>query len=80
MPMNRKNPAPRRRFAPVAKEYAMVMELPFILVASVLVGGGIGWLLDRKLHTAPWLLLAGGAIGFVGGMRELLRRLTSDDG
>jgi ATP synthase protein I len=78
--MNRKNPAPRKRFASVAREYAVVMELPFILVASVLVGGGIGWLLDRKLGTAPWLLLVGGAIGFVGGMRELLRRLTSDDG
>jgi F0F1-type ATP synthase assembly protein I len=78
--MNGKDPAGRRRFAPVAKNIAIVMELPFILVASVLLGGGIGWLLDRKLHTAPWLLLAGGAIGFVGGMRELLRRLTSNDG
>lgn len=78
--MSRKSPAPRRRLVPLAKEYAMVMELPFILVAGVLMGGGIGWLLDRKLHTEPWLLLAGGAIGFAAGMRELLRRLSSNDG
>jgi ATP synthase protein I len=78
--MSRKDRVSRKSFTPVARQFAMVMELPFILVAGVLIGGGIGWLLDRKLHTAPWLLLVGGAIGFAGGMRELLRRLSGNDG
>jgi len=72
-------PPPGKRVTTVAKQMAMVIELPFLLVAGVLMGGGVGWLLDRKLHTAPWLLLAGGAIGFAGGMRELLRRLWVKD-
>lgn len=33
----------------------------------------IGWLLDRRLDTEPWLLLAGLAIGLTGGLYSLWR-------
>jgi ATP synthase protein I len=59
------------------RQLSLAMELPFVLVGGVLIGGGIGWLLDRWLHTAPWLLLVCGLLGFGGGMRELLRRLST---
>ena len=61
------------------KQLALAMELPFVFIGTVVIGGAIGYFLDSKLHTAPWLLLAGGALGFAGGMRELLRRLNADD-
>jgi ATP synthase protein I len=54
---------------------ALAMELPFTLVGTVVVGGLIGYLLDKWLHTSPWLLLLLGAIGFFGGVREVLRRV-----
>jgi len=59
----------------------MAMELPFVLVAAVVVGGLIGYFLDRWLHTKPWLLILFGVIGFYAGVRDVLRRLAgSGDG
>jgi ATP synthase protein I len=61
-----------------SQQFAMAMELPFVLVAAILVGGGIGYLLDRWLHTKPVMMLIFGAIGFAGGVRDVLRRLPKD--
>jgi F0F1-type ATP synthase assembly protein I len=44
-------------------------SLAFMFVALVLVFTGIGYVLDRFLHTLPWLMVAGvfvgAGIGFV---------------
>jgi F0F1-type ATP synthase assembly protein I len=56
-------------------QLGMAMELPFVLVGSVILGGIVGYWLDRMLHTGPWLLLSFGLLGFAGGLREVLRRL-----
>ncbi len=61
------------------RQLSMAMELPFILVGAVGIGGVLGYLLDRWLHTGPWLALVFGALGFAGGMRELLRRLSQEE-
>jgi ATP synthase protein I len=60
----------------VSNQAAMAMELPFVLVATVVVGGLIGYFLDRWLHTKPWLLILFGGIGFYAGVRDVLRRLS----
>ena len=57
-----------------SRQFAMAMELPFILVASVGVGGLVGFFLDRWLHTKPFLMLLLGTLGFIGGLRDVLRR------
>jgi F0F1-type ATP synthase assembly protein I len=69
---------PHNRNSGFMNQLALAMELPFVFIGTVVIGGAIGYFLDLKLHTAPWLLLAGGALGFAGGMRELLRRLNVD--
>ena len=57
------------------------MELPFVLVAAVVVGGLLGYFLDHWLHTKPVFLLVLGGIGFYAGVRDVLRRLAgSGDG
>jgi len=59
------------------------MELPFLLVACVAVGGGVGYFLDARFHTSPVLTLVLGLLGFAGGMIQLVKRLsrdTDDDG
>jgi len=54
------------------------MELPFLLVGSVLLGGFLGFLLDRWLHTKPYLMLIVGGLGFYAGVREVIRRAGDD--
>jgi F0F1-type ATP synthase assembly protein I len=57
------------------KQAALAMELPFTMVGTVVVGGFIGYLLDKWLHISPWLMVVFGAVGFIGGVREVIRRV-----
>jgi F0F1-type ATP synthase assembly protein I len=54
------------------------MELPILLVASVAIGGGAGYFLDKRIHTSPVFTLILGLLGFAGGMIQLVRRLSKD--
>jgi F0F1-type ATP synthase assembly protein I len=58
-----------------SNQFALAMELPFVLVAAVLVGALMGYFLDRWLHTRMVFTLLLGGIGFFAGIREILRRL-----
>ena len=66
-----------------AKKYssnaALAMELPFTIVGGVLLGGVLGYFLDRWLHTKLIFTLVLGALGFAGGLKEVLRRLAQSD-
>ncbi|HXJ46513.1 MAG TPA: AtpZ/AtpI family protein [Candidatus Dormibacteraeota bacterium] len=64
----------------VADKSGIALELPFTLVGAVVVGGAIGYFLDKWLHTTPWLMVVIGSVGFFGGVREVLRRLPADGG
>ena len=61
-----------------SQQIATAMELPFIFVGCIVVGGAIGYFLDVWLHTKPALMIVFGALGFVAGLRDLLRRLPKD--
>lgn len=69
------NPAPHKRPNNVLQQVGMAMELPFTLIGAILAGGGLGYLLDRWLHTSPILMLVGGVAGFALGFWDLLKRL-----
>jgi ATP synthase protein I len=56
-------------------QFGMAMELPFVFVAAVVIGGGAGYFLDHWLHTRFIFMFVFGALGFVAGVREVLRRL-----
>ena len=84
MPLD-SNEKPSPNLPPAAKDvknfsrqFAQAMELPFVLVAATLVGGAMGYFLDRWLHTKPVLMMIFGGIGFVAGVRDVLRRLPKD--
>jgi F0F1-type ATP synthase assembly protein I len=53
---------------------ALAMELPFTLVGAIVVGGFLGYFLDRWLHTWPWFTVIFGGFGFVAGVVEVARR------
>jgi ATP synthase protein I len=42
-------------------------------VAAILVGLGIGWLLDMWLNTTPWLMLVMLMLGFAAGVLNVVR-------
>ena len=47
------------------------LGLRFVLTAAVL--GLLGWWLDGRFGTAPWLLVAGVLLGSVGGFVAIVR-------
>ena len=59
---------------------ALAFELPFTLVGAVVLGGVLGYYLDRWLHTRMLFTLVLGGIGFYAGLREILRRLDGSKG
>jgi ATP synthase protein I len=60
-----------------SRQFATAMELPFVIVGTIVVGGVLGFFLDRWLHTKPYLMLLFGALGFFAGVRDVLRRLPN---
>jgi F0F1-type ATP synthase assembly protein I len=58
-------------------------QVGMLIVVPMVVLGGIGYALDRKFRTQPWLLLAGLVIGMAAGFTSFLREVLSkppDDG
>jgi F0F1-type ATP synthase assembly protein I len=71
-------PLAGRKTKNFSQQFAIAIELPFILVGTILVGGAIGYFLDAWLHTMPALMIVFGTLGFVAGLRDILRRLPKD--
>ena len=46
---------------------------------SVVIGWGIGWLLDRRLGTEPWLQIVGFLLGAAAGLRQILELSSRSD-
>ncbi len=53
--------------------YARGFRLSSELVAGVLVGAGLGWLIDRWLGTTPWGLMVFLLLGFAAGVLNVMR-------
>ncbi len=61
------------------KQIALAFQLPFTLVAPVVLGGAVGYFLDRWLHTKPILMLVLGIAGVVAGIRDALKSASAQD-
>lgn len=51
----------------------LAMRLGAEFVAGVIVGAGIGLVLDQVLGTSPWGLIVFLLLGFVAGLRNMVR-------
>jgi len=69
----------RKQSQSFSRQLNLAMELPFVMVGTIVAGGLIGYFLDRWLHTKPILMLVFGALGFAAGLRDVLRRLPADN-
>ncbi len=56
-----------------AEGISIGMRVGIELLASVLVGGGLGWFFDDKLGTSPIFLLALVSLGFTAGVLNVIR-------
>jgi ATP synthase protein I len=72
--------------ATTASGYAKGFRLSSELVAGVVVGAGLGWLIDRWLGISPWGLIIFLLLGFAAGVLNVMRSAgvvaspTLDDG
>ena len=57
----------------VNRKSGLAYAAAFSLFASVVSCLIVGWLLDRWLNTAPWLLVVGIIVGAAAGFYELIR-------
>lgn len=62
--------------------FAQATKVASEFVAGVIVGGGLGWAIDRALGTAPWALIVFVLLGFAAGVLNVLRSegVVSDAG
>jgi ATP synthase protein I len=59
--------------AATASGYARGFRLSSELVGGVLVGAGLGWLIDRLLGIGPWGFIVFLLLGFVAGVLNVMR-------
>lgn len=55
------------------QQLAPYMGLGMQLAAAMVVFGALGWWLDERFGTTPWLLVVGIVLGATGGMIHLIR-------
>ena len=54
-------------------QYFSASALGIEVGAALVVGMGIGWWLDKLLHTRPWLLVIFTGLGIAAGFRNLFK-------
>lgn len=67
--------APRAPRGPADPQYMKYAGAGLQFALTFLACGALGWWLDGKLGTTPWLMIAGILLGACGAMYSLVRRL-----
>ena len=63
----------RSAAGPPRQGYGLALRLGADFVAGVVVGGAIGWGVDRLFGTSPWGLMVFLLLGFAAGILSVLR-------
>ena len=65
---------PRQEDTGQANAMARGFKISAELIGGVVVGGGLGWLLDRALGTFPWLFILFFLLGSAAGILNIVRQ------
>ncbi len=57
----------------VTRQLGSLASMGMEFIVAVLLPGGLGYWLDGKWQTSPWLMLLGGLFGFGVGLYMMLR-------
>ncbi len=71
-------PTDKRKDPSMLAALGLASGIGLQLAASVLVGLGLGYLVDRVFHTTPWFLLVGLLLGVVAGGYSVVRMVTKE--
>ena len=64
----------------VKREEGQGWSVALEFVGAMLVGGFLGWFIDRWAGTGPWAMIILLLLGFVTGLRSVLRQQKTFDG
>lgn len=53
--------------------YGQALKLSSEFIAGIVVGAGLGWIIDRLVGTSPWGLIVFLLLGFCAGVLNILR-------
>ena len=65
--------ARRARQLDETSAFGVATRLVAELVSGLVIGGGIGWLLDRWLGTGPWMMVVFFLLGAGAGLSNVIR-------
>jgi ATP synthase protein I len=65
---------PNHRDSSQGNAMARGLKISAELIGGVIVGGGLGWLLDKWLGTFPWLFIVFFLLGSAAGMLNIVRQ------
>ena len=71
-------PTDKRREPSMLAALGLASGIGLQLAASVLVGLGLGFVVDKLLHTSPWFLLVGLLLGIVAGGYSVVRMVMKE--
>ncbi len=57
-----------------AQDHVAITTLGLEFAVAEILGAGLGFWLDKKYQSSPWLLVAGAVVGFMLGMYIVWRR------
>ncbi|MGE5675708.1 MAG: AtpZ/AtpI family protein [Mycobacterium leprae] len=55
--------------------YLAAVDFGYTLLAAILIFGGLGYWLDNRYSTTPWLMIVGIFLGMAVGFNSLFKRL-----
>jgi F0F1-type ATP synthase assembly protein I len=73
-------PEPGREPDPNLRLLGDVLSFGWVLPACLAAGGGLGWFLDDRLGSFPAGTAILGLLGFLAGLRQLLREAAALEG
>lgn len=68
-------PGPRSPLTKGAGYWILAWSVPI----AIAIGYGVGWWLDQRYGTEPWLQIVGFILGAAAGLGQILQLLSTDD-
>lgn len=67
--------APRPDLATVARRSLRVASLGSTLLASLLLGLGVGWMIDRSCDSFPWGMTISSLVFIIAGLYQVVKEV-----